>query len=161
MTPKIFLDTTYLLPLFGFDIMLEKKDENKLLKIIENLKPLISSLSILESKWKVLHFSKKNKALLERYPRVLQFITLSGKFQIIHFYDHRIDTLATKIYEIHKDYIDCSILATAVYNATVLLTEDSKIRELGEIVKKRDLLPSQSKKIFKVMSITEYKFDAL
>ena len=155
MKYKIFLDTSYLLPLFGVDIELTKDDEKKLLTIIENFNPSINSLSLLEIKWKILHFSKKNKLLLERYHNVLQFVTLSGKFKIVHFYDFRIDHIATKLYEFHNDYIDCSILAAALENADILLTEDTKIKQLGQIIKERNFLSIVNKARFEIKSISE------
>jgi len=157
MYPKVFLDTTYLLPLFGVDIGLSKSEEETLQRIIDKLLPAINSLSLLEVKWKILHFSKKNKQLLSRFSKVLKFITLTNKFQIVPFYESVVDELATELYKIHKDYIDCSILAAAITTADVLLTEDSIISNLEKTLKEQKYLFLKEKETFEVMPISEFK----
>ena len=157
MYPKVFLDTTYLLPLFGVDIGLSKAEEAMLQKIIDEFYPMINSLSLLEVKWKILHFSKKNKRILDRYSKVLKFITLTNKFKIVPFYEPAVDELATKLYELHNDYIDCSILAAAITTADVLLTEDSIISNLEKTLKEQKYLFLKEKETFEVMPISEFK----
>lgn len=154
MNPKILLDTTYFLPIFGIDIELSKDEEIILQKVIDKLSPMINSLSLFEAKWKILYFSRNNRQLLDRYYKFLKFITLTNKIKVIPFYKPEIDELATKLYKLHKDYIDCSILAAAIMTADVLLTEDSIIKDLEKTLKKQKAFLKEN---FEVKSISEFE----
>ena len=58
--PKILLDTTYLLPLFGVDVGLEQFD-SKFPKMVRECEILYNQASLIEAKWIVLNLLKKEQ----------------------------------------------------------------------------------------------------
>ncbi|MHA1721995.1 MAG: hypothetical protein ACTSXW_02860 [Candidatus Baldrarchaeia archaeon] len=129
---KILLDTTYILPLLGVEIEIPNLRE-KIISLAKNFKPMLNSLSILEAKWKTLKFAKKEPSILESFSEGLLFLTRGEVFEIIPFYTYEADLIATTLYKYHKDYIDCSILASAYINADIFITEEkNKMQKLLE-----------------------------
>ncbi|MCD6484948.1 MAG: hypothetical protein J7L47_07560, partial [Candidatus Odinarchaeota archaeon] len=92
---------------------------------------------------------------LSRFSNVLKFITLTNKFKIVPFYEPTVDELATELYKIHKDYIDCSILAAAITTTDVLLTEDSTIRDIVKTLKEQKSAFLKEK--FEAKTISEFR----
>ena len=120
---KILLDTTYILPIFGIDVAIpDLKEKLSLWSKQNNL--YINSLSILEAKWKVLKLAKKVPSLLEFFSEGLFYLTHGSKFEIIPFYSYEVDYIATELHKFHKDYIDCSILSSAIINSEIFITEE-------------------------------------
>jgi len=129
---KVLLDTTYILPLLGIEIDIPNLRE-KIISLAKNFKLMLNSLSILEAKWKILKLAKKEPSILESFSEGLLFLTRGEVFEIIPFYTYEVDLIATTLYKYHKDYIDCSILASAYINADTFITEEkNKMQELLE-----------------------------
>ena len=129
---KVLLDTTYILPLLGIEIDIPNLRE-KIISLAKNFKLMLNSLSILEAKWKILKLAKKESSVLESFSEGLLFLTKGEVFEIIPFYTYEVDLIATTLYKYHKDYIDCSILASAYINADTFITEEkNKMQELLE-----------------------------
>lgn len=131
---KVLLDTSYILPVFGVDV--DVPDVRKqLLHISRKATLLVNSLSILEAKWIVLKLSKRSPGILDSFKSGLEFIVMGKGFSVIPFHLPEIDFVATGVYLHHRDYIDCSILASAHVEADVLATlEAGRMRELAELL---------------------------
>jgi len=121
----VLLDTTDILPIFGIGVSIPHL-KDKLLELANKYKLVINSLSLLKAKWKALKLAKKNPKILDTYAEGLLFIMYGGIFEIIPFYMPEIDEIATHLYKYHKDYIDCSILASAFVMADIFVTEEVK-----------------------------------
>ena len=129
---KVLLDTTYILPLLGIEIDIPNLRE-KIIFLAKNFKLMLNSLSILEAKWKILKLAKKEPSILESFSEGLLFLTKGEVFEIIPFYTYEVDLIATTLHKYHKDYIDCSILASAYINADTFITEEkNKMQKLLE-----------------------------
>jgi len=122
---NILLDTTYILPLFGIDVKIPGLKE-RILLMSEKYNLLINSLSILEAKWKVLKLAKKHPNIIESFSEGLLFLTHREIFRIIPFYEYDVDLIATELLKFHSDYFDCSILASAIINADIFITEEKE-----------------------------------
>lgn len=129
MKPKVLLDTTYILPLFGIAIDIPGFEAG-FPKLLKKASVAVNSLSILESKWKVLKISDREPKVLERFSEGLLSLTAAGEIEIIEFHLPRIDVVATSLYSSHKDYFDCSIASTAILFTDFLLTEDEALISL-------------------------------
>lgn len=130
--PKLLLDTTFILPLFGFDVGLADFEEF-FLAALERYAILVNSLSFLEAKWKALREARRNPEVLEAYSDGLRSIVFSEDVTVVPFHDPVVDDLATALIRYHGDYFDCSIAASALVDANVLLTEDEKIADLVDV----------------------------
>jgi len=129
----VLVDTTYLLPIFGIPLKLDGI-ERRLETLFDNYNIVINSLSLLEAKWKVLKIARKLKIADDFFREGLIALIHRENVRIINFYLPELDELAMRLYSIHKDYFDCSIMAAALYFADVFLTEDSTLIELQEKV---------------------------
>lgn len=73
--------------------------------------------------------------ILEEFKVGLNLVTRAKAFRIIPFYSPDIDTVATFLHRHHKDYVDCSILASAYVEASIFVTlEKKKMKELAELI---------------------------
>ena len=134
----LILDTTYILPLYRIEV--KKKTLNKLKDQFQELLQrtsfdnpiLISSYSILEAKWKVLHEYKKgaNNEILENAVKAQTALVHDRRIKIINWIDDvEIDTEAINLWVAgHNDLADCYIAATAKQKEAVLITEDKDLR---------------------------------
>ena len=129
MKPKVLLDTTYILPLFGIAIDLPGF-EAKFPKLLKKASISVNSLSILESKWKALKISEYAPEVSQSFSEGLLSLTAAGEIEVIQFHLPRIDLVATSLYATHKDYFDCSIASTAILFTDFLLTEDEALISL-------------------------------
>lgn len=131
---KVLLDTSFLLPVFGVDVDVPRFKE-QLLHLSKEAELLVNSLSILEAKWIILRISKKRQDVLEEFKKGLNLVTRGETLRIVPFYSPEIDTVATFVYRHHRDYIDCSILASAYVEADIFVTmEKKKMKELAELI---------------------------
>ena len=127
------LDTSFLLPVFGVDIDVPDV-RNQLLRLSRKFTLLINSLSILEAKWIILKLSRRKPEVLESFRDGLNLVVRGGEFRVVPFYLPEIDAVATDIYVHHRDYIDCSILASAYVEADLLVTlETKKMKDLASL----------------------------
>lgn len=135
---KILLDTTYLLPLFGFNIKISEKFEKKLKLLwkegLSGYNLHICSASLIESMYMLNRQYKKqnNEEILGIYPLVLPSITSSNTVELIdNFVNPEISKLTNQIRIFgHKDLMDCWIAATANSLNAVFLTEDAPLTKV-------------------------------
>lgn len=140
---KVFLDTTYLLPLIGietsleqFNIQFEKSIEDR------SISYLYSSVSIIELKWIIKKISKSIKTrqkLEDQLNDLLRLLTASAKFDQVDFSNDIINQISFKMETLgHSDYFDTIIASSAITSSDVFLTEDKALSKI--IPKTLDLL---------------------
>ena len=138
---NLVLDTTYILPLFGIDIIITPNFKNELKILWKNgipgFKIFLPSVCLIETMYKLNreYRNKKDVTILKRYPQILPTIITSKVVEIEH---PQLNPTASKIaivirHENLTDLMDCWIAASAVALKGILLTED---KDLKEILKK-------------------------
>ncbi|MHA1607367.1 MAG: PIN domain-containing protein [Candidatus Freyarchaeota archaeon] len=131
---RVLLDTSFLLPVFGVNVDIPNI-RVQLLSLSRKADLLVNSLSVLEAKWIILKLSRKEPDLLKAFGDGLNLLVRGKQFEIIPFYLPEVDAVATAIYNYHRDYIDCSILASAYVEANTLVTlEKKKMEELAGLI---------------------------
>lgn len=117
---RVFLDTTYLLPVVGIEIDLPDDLLEQLFSSDHSF--VINELSLFELFGKASRFMYNDKKAEERFYIGMKSI-LSSKMDIKPIFT--LDTLpvALEVYEKIKDLPDCPITATALIEADVMLTE--------------------------------------
>lgn len=133
---RIFLDTTYLMPVCGLNI--REIQNTHLTRLFEQRSTMINQVSLLEL-W------GKGKRLLrgdpESWPRFLigyRSILESQKIQKKAIIEPEtlpwVDRLSM---EGLKDLLDCFITASAIYHSDVFVTEAQDITKIVEILKEK------------------------
>jgi len=128
----LILDSIYLLPLARIAIdtdllrmILEGKIDIKLRNVSINL------ISVLELQAK----AAKLKVPATTVIKAIKFIIKA--FNIVFFHEPEIVKISHEIRKYIPDYIDCVIVATAINLKEDLVTEDTIIHEVKEVIEKR------------------------
>lgn len=134
--PRVLLDTTYLLPVFGVGIGLEGY-EDKFPRLLEEFYIHYSPLSLIEAKWIILKLSKINpnisRRLLAEYRRGLEVVISDDRLRETITTNSVIEEVADHLLELGlRDYFDRMIYATAYYYDAMLLTEDKELKTINE-----------------------------
>jgi len=91
----------------------------------------ISSISFFEMQAKALRLGVPVQHTIEAVNAI------GGAFRVEPFYNPKVVEVGAELSRRIKDYIDCLILATAIVLGEGLVTEDSKIHEIKEEIKRR------------------------
>jgi len=132
---RAFLDTTYIMPLFGIETdKFSRKDLAKLLNI-KNMCFLVSLISLVEIKWIIISKTRKNtklrKTLREKYNKGLDVLYYRSKIKIPSLITPEIDETENKLLDFGlSDYFDRIIFSMAYHEADILLTEDQEIHNM-------------------------------
>lgn len=134
---KIFLDTSYLFPYIGIDLVESKKKRWTLHDLVDlTEKPidiLYSDISLFELYTKVLKISisSNNEINLDEIHANILTLSQSSRFQQILYLSNLAEhEMIQKLREIHTDSIDCIILYLAVGTADILLTMDDTLNNI-------------------------------
>ncbi len=129
-SPRILLDTSFLLPMMGFETNRIVMDTIPLLRKCE---VFYSDLSILEALWKIVkHIDTEEKMRI-----VLQGIELIEKTFSLAKLNSRALEIALKLYAMgHKDLIDDILYGLALSEKLLFLSID---RELRDFIEKNNL----------------------
>ncbi len=121
---RVFLDTTYLLPVIGIEINLPEDLLERLFSSDHSF--VINELSLFELFGKASRFMSCDKKAEERFYIGMKSI-LSSEIDIKPIFT--LDTLpvALEVYEKITDLPDCPITATALLDSDVMLTEAEDI----------------------------------
>jgi hypothetical protein len=135
MKNSIFLDTTYLMPLFGLSNDLPGFDEQFLALLKkESITFLYSPVSIIEIKWQVIKLGKTSPMVdtHERlFSRGLTSMKNDPRFQVIDFIDASINDVSVELQKLgQNDYFDTIIASSALWYAEVLITEDDPLKKI-------------------------------
>jgi PIN domain nuclease of toxin-antitoxin system len=128
----LIIDTTYLLPLsrIGIDTdLLKAMEENKIKLDLDDFS--ISSISIFELQAKAAKLEIQTNFTVEAVE------VIDTVFKIQPFYNQKVIKISYELLSYIKDYIDCIIVATAIALGEDLITEDSKIHDKKELIKKK------------------------
>ncbi len=135
---RLFLDTTYLLPLLGIDVGL-REYSRYFPKLHLFYEIYYSPVSLMEAKWIIIKSIRQLKKqqdklrLLEEYRVGLDLIMKSSHYKETVFTNGLIEMIADKLWMKRiKDYFDRMIYATAAYYRAILLTEDRELRDVYE-----------------------------
>lgn len=138
MTEGILLDTIYLLPILGMKVRGLRGYAKYIDKILDTYDVYYHPVSLIESKWELIHLSRKIgikdwESITSRYRQGLNYILKSGKFIQLRFtsseVEEEVDYLIGKGY---KDYFDLLIFSTAFIEGLTLITEDNELRRIPD-----------------------------
>ena len=135
---KLFLDTTYLLPLLGIGV--ELRDYREIFPKLHMFYEIYySPISLIEAKWIIIRYIKKLKdermkqRLLEEYRVGLDLILKNPDYKSIVFTNGLIEKIADELWRRGiRDYFDRMIYAASAYCRAILLTEDEELKSIHE-----------------------------
>lgn len=137
MKIKCFLDTTYLMPLFGFGTSIQDLDAQFREGLVSNrFLFLFSPVSIIEIKWQVIKLSRKNAntdAVEHRFSRTLSSLKDDARFSPVNFLDANINDISFELRKLgHSDYFDIIIASSALWEASIFVTEDDPLKYITQ-----------------------------
>lgn len=156
---SIILDTTYVLPLFGIEVILTPNFENEIKQLwesgISQYQLYLPSICLIETIYKLNREFRKipRIEILKRYPLILPTIINSHHVQIFYPYIHlRASEIAMTIRQAgHPDLMDCWIAASAVVLEGILLTEDDELKQTIKRIPELQNTPIHSwKELFQI-----------
>ncbi len=145
---ELLLDTTYVLPVFGIMVDLEKF-QTVFPKILNNYSVTYNPISIIEAKWIVLKLAKadirQRERILQAYRTGLKALQNDGRLKptvlTTDFIEEICDRLLLR--ENLKDYFDRVIYATAAHHNFALLTQDEdlfRIAKASRFIKPKEIV---------------------
>ncbi len=123
------LDTPYFLPAIGISVK-EISTEDVLSSLTKSSDPALCQITIFELCAKAAKYVSEGKLETRRAYRGIQAVTEDESIKKLDPYENGTLSVAFKLREMLGDFIDCLILATAISQADVLLTEDRSIHDL-------------------------------
>ncbi len=149
---KLMLDSTYLLPILGVRVGLERF-ETRFPLLIDEYKLIYNPISIMEAKRIVLKLVKKHlqkrELILKRFREGILALFSDKRLAQTIITNSDIEEIADRLLlEIGiKDYFDRLIYSTAAYFNAILLTEDKSLKVEAEdlpsprkVIKWRELI---------------------
>ena len=138
---KIFIDTSYFLPLIKIEI--ENIPQDLLLNLLSETSHeyFYSNLSIFEITAKGLKFSSQSEEITPQDIRIgIDTLQNDTRLSLVSYADNPlIIELASLLRSIHNDTIDCLIFATAICTCECIITMDvsffEKINDNPKIIK--------------------------
>ena len=121
---RVFLDTTYLLPVGGIEIDFPDDLLERLFSSDQSF--VMNELSLFELFGKTSRFMSRDKKAEERFYIGMKSI-LSSEIDIKPIFTLDTLSISLEVYEEIKDLPDCPITATALCDSDVMLTEAEDI----------------------------------
>lgn len=134
MNPKVIIDTSYLLPIFGVEV----KTKIKLIDILRSyIEIYYNPISLVEIKWVLYRIVRRGLLPLDEarksYREGLDVLFRDKRFRQTSLTSSSIEEIADKLEDLGlRDYFDRLIAATAIAGEYKLITED---KELIKILK--------------------------
>lgn len=133
MQIRCFLDTTYLMPLFGFDVSVKNLKRQLLQAMSEDrFIFMYSPVSLIEIQWQVIKLGRTGHdvdELEKRFSRAITSLKNATRWKAIDFVDAKINDLAFDLRRTgHQDYFDTVIASSALWHADLLVTEDEPLK---------------------------------
>jgi len=134
VNPKVIIDTSYLLPIFGVEV----KTKIKLVDILRSyIKIYYNPISLVEIKWVLYRIVRRGLLPLDEarksYREGLDVLFRDKRFRQTSLTSSSIEEIADKLEDLGlRDYFDRLIAATAIAGEYKLITED---KELIKILK--------------------------
>jgi PIN domain nuclease of toxin-antitoxin system len=148
---KILLDTTYLIPAIGISIKGMPTD-TPIKLIAKGNEIFISQITIFELSAKGAKYIKEGVLTPETVTRGIRAIVYNDEMQTIPTHDSKMLLTAFKIRSRLTDFIDCLILASAITQCDMLITEDTDIQDLAETTEFNNLLATENPN-FKIQNL--------
>jgi predicted nucleic acid-binding protein len=143
MARTLMLDTTYLLPLFGIDVPLQRYPE-VFPKLIAKHEVWYSPLSLVEAKWIILNLVRrdvgKREAYLEKYRRGLGVLFAHSRLRQTELTTPQTEYEADELLRKVSDYFDRMIYATAKQLGLTLISEDRVLKRLDGVISWDELI---------------------
>jgi len=143
MARTLMLDTTYLLPLFGIDVPLQRYPE-VFPKLIAKHEVWYSPLSLVEAKWIILKLVRrdvgKREAYLEKYRRGLGVLFAHSRLRQTELTTPQTEYEADELLRKVSDYFDRMIYATAKQLGLTLISEDRVLKTLDGVISWDELI---------------------
>ncbi|PSO07819.1 hypothetical protein B9Q04_08865 [Candidatus Marsarchaeota G2 archaeon BE_D] len=143
MARTLMLDTTYLLPLFGIDVPLQRYPE-VFPKLIAKHEVWYSPLSLVEAKWIILKLVRrdvgKREAYLEKYRRGLGVLFAHSRLRQTELTTPQTEYEADELLRKVSDYFDRMIYATAKQLGSTLISEDRVLKALDGVISWDELI---------------------
>ena len=150
---KLLLDTTYFLPVIGISIKGIPKDTVvRLMKRGHEI--LVSEITIFELLAKGARYAALGVLSTERILRGIRALLYDERIYRVPIYDTVMLLTAFRIRKLLNDFIDCLILASAINQAEVLVTEDENILELFNAKEFQELIRELNPK-FKIKRLKD------
>ncbi|MBC8274635.1 MAG: PIN domain-containing protein [Chloroflexi bacterium] len=128
---RITLDTTYLLPVIG--VAIKGLPHGALLNILQAGHEIsISGISVFELAAKAGKLISAESLTAEKASRGITALIHDERIERIPVHHTPLLTTAFRLRGMMNDFIDCSILATALHNSDILVTEDGIIHDLSD-----------------------------
>lgn len=132
---RLFLDTTYIMPLAGIETEKFGTEDFAELCSTKGLELLLSPISLVEVKWIIIAETRGRPSLRRRlrlrYRDMLRFILYGGVVRLVPLLDEGIDEEENRLLDLGiRDYFDRVIFAAALHYADALLTEDDELHGL-------------------------------
>ncbi len=145
------LDTTYFLPAIGISV----KDLAEVpTALVRSHKLAISEISVFELSAKAARYANDGLLPPERAARGIGAIVHDERIEKIPVYDTELFLTATKVRSMIKDFIDCTIISSAMNHCEWLVTEDDEIANLEQNQRFRNLVEDLNPR-FKVLTAKE------
>jgi len=133
-TNILVLDTTFVLPLFGIEVLLTPTFQEEIKELwtngINGYKVYVPSTCLIETNFKLLSEYRKREdfGILDRYQLILPTV-LNSPFKIFNpELNPKASLIAAKIrHSGHTDFMDCWIAASAMVLNGVLLSEERNL----------------------------------
>ncbi|MDG6923008.1 MAG: PIN domain-containing protein [Nitrososphaerota archaeon] len=140
---RVVLDTTYFLPAVGISVK-EISTEDVLSSLSKTSDPALCQITIFELCAKAAKYVAEGKLETRRAHRGIQAVIEDDSIKKLDPYESGTLSVAIQLREMLGDFIDCLILATAISQADVLLTEDRSIHDLRHQSVFRELVKSEN-----------------
>ena len=137
---RVLLDTTYLLPAIGVavsgvasDVVLRLRDRGH-----RTLASVVSVLEVAAKGGKLLADGRLDRG---RLARGLGVILRDAELDVIPMNREDVLLAAADLRRVHRDFLDCVLLATAAAESDVFLTEDDRLLDLANDDEIRRIAP--------------------
>lgn len=128
---RITLDTTYLLPVIG--VAIRGLPHGALLTLLQEGHEIsISGISVFELAAKAGKLIVAESLSAEKASKGINALIHDERIESISVHSTPLLATAFKLRGMMNDFIDCSILASALHNSDVLVTEDGIIHDLSD-----------------------------
>ncbi len=137
MKIRCFIDTTYLMPLFGLKTSVKSLNE-QFLEILskDRFTFLYSAVSIIEIKWQVIHLGKMDydiDVLEKKFSLALSSLKNDSRYECVDFLNADINDLSFELRKRgHNDYFDTIIASSSLWEAEFFITEDEPLKKMSQ-----------------------------
>ncbi|MHA1984539.1 MAG: PIN domain-containing protein [Candidatus Hodarchaeales archaeon] len=125
---RFFLDSSFFFPFIKVGI--EKCNQEDLLRFFsrEDIRLLRSEITLFELSAKGSKLVNEGKIEITDFINGINTVNFMSKVVMVPIFYSEILSLATKFRKNHPDFIDCVILASAVYYSDIFVTLDESLR---------------------------------